>query len=81
MATEMPLAINTDELVQQIQKAFEVWLSGGEIDSIRMLELAWTLGRLKRCDARLQRYCGVAWQLAERSSQPNAGPRLRPLPH
>jgi hypothetical protein len=28
------------------------------------------LGRLDRYDPRLQRYCGIAWKLAERSVQP-----------
>jgi Tfp pilus assembly PilM family ATPase len=70
MATETRSAINTDELVQQAQTAFDIWLSGEEVNSIRMLELAGRLGRLERYDARLQRYCGIAWELAERSVQP-----------
>jgi len=59
-ATEIQLAINSDELVQQIQTAFAAWLSGAEIDSIRMLQLGLMLGRVGGDNARLQMYCGIA---------------------
>ena len=57
-------------MVQQVQMAFDSWLSGAEINSIRMLELGLTLGLASRDNAKLQRYCGIAWELAERSAQP-----------
>lgn len=61
-----PSGINLDQLVQQIEMALEVWRAGGEIDCTRMLELAFTLGCFSQDDARLQLWCGVAWELAER---------------
>jgi hypothetical protein len=70
LATDALESIDTDELVQQVQVAFDAWLSGAEIDSIRMLQLGLMLGRVSRDNARLQRYCGIAWELAEKSAQP-----------
>jgi hypothetical protein len=61
---------DTDEMVQQVQMAFDSWLSGAEIDSTRMLELGLTLALASRDNSKLQRYCGIAWELAERSAHP-----------
>ena len=65
-----PKSTDTDEMVQQVQMAFDSWLSGAEIDSIRMLELGLTLALASRDNYKLQRYCGIAWELAEKSAQP-----------
>jgi hypothetical protein len=40
------------------------------IDNIRMLELGLTLALASRDNAKLQRYFGIAWELAEKSAQP-----------
>ena len=65
-----PSGINLEELVRQARMAFEIWRSGGEIDCIRMLELASTLGLFSEDDPRLQFWCGAVWELAERGAQP-----------
>jgi len=49
--------------------AFDSWLAGAQIDSIRMLQLGLMLGLASKDNARLQRYCGIAWELAEKSAQ------------
>jgi hypothetical protein len=69
LATDAHDSIDTDELVQQVQMAFDSWLAGAQIDSIRMLQLGLMLGVASRDNARLQRYCGIAWELAEKSAQ------------
>ena len=66
---ETPKSVNDDELVRQVQTAFDAWRAGAEIDSIRMLQLGLILGRVGRDNARLQRYFGIAWELAERGAQ------------
>ena len=71
LATDAPDSIDTEQLVQQVQTAFDAWLSGAEIDSLHMLQVGLMLGQFGRDNARLQRYCGIAWELAEKSAQPS----------